>query len=80
MNNTEKMNIHLFRTCGNYYIYDVCNNVVLKVDDKIYMQLLRMQSSDKSDLSKVEDINSVIYKLKDEGFLKADIIKKSSIR
>lgn len=76
MKNMEKMNIHLFRTCGNYYIYDVYNNVVLKVDDKTYIQLLHMQSPYELDLLNTVDANSVIGKLKNEGFLRTDIIKK----
>ncbi|MBN2534945.1 MAG: Cys-rich peptide radical SAM maturase CcpM [Spirochaetales bacterium] len=66
--------IHLFRTPGGYYLYDVNKNAILKLEPEVYA-FLNGNSNGKN------EIKEKIKKLKEKGFLsvkRADIIEHPS--
>lgn len=69
MNLLDRPNIYLFRTCGKCYVYDVCNNVILRITAECYQymsDILRKGHVTISELRK----NELADKLMNEGFLK----------
>lgn len=69
MNCLDKPNIHLFVACGKHYIYDVCNNIILRVTSDCYRHINNMMQSDKISISEFRE-NQLVNQLMDEGFLK----------
>lgn len=43
----DKPNIYLFRTCGKCYIYDVCNNIILRITSNCYEYINKMLQNSK---------------------------------
>lgn len=69
--NSEKPFIHLFKTPGGYYIFDVNTNAIIKTNKSVYDFLQTGQKScDDNDL-----INA-IEKLKAKGFLSSKRVKE----
>ena len=63
--------VHLFRTPGGYYIYDVNRNVIIKTQQSVWENIRDM----KSNLCKLERENSLIARMIDDGFLSSNKIK-----
>lgn len=70
----DKPNIYLFRTCGKSYVYDVCNNIVLRITSDCYEFISSMLQKSKIDSSEFRK-NNLVNKLMDEGFFKFHTIE-----
>jgi len=69
--------IHLFRTCGAYYIYDINKNSVIKTEKKVW-NLLKENKCDLDLAFNGENTHeySVIKKLKERGFLSSNKVQE----
>jgi uncharacterized protein len=71
---TEKAFIHLFRTPGGYYVYDVNTNVILKTEKEDYEYLSEQQKGTIQSKNSVK--NSWVEEAKKRGFLSSKKIKE----
>ncbi len=72
--NAEKPFIHLFRTPGGYYVYDVNTNVILKIEKEDYKYLSEQQKDTIQSKNSVK--NSWVEEVKGRGFLSSKKIKE----
>lgn len=66
----NKINCHLFKGCGKYYVYDVPKNVILKINKDTYDELKRMYEEGIGESSK-----GTVEKLINEGYLSSQYIE-----
>ncbi|MDE7425622.1 MAG: Cys-rich peptide radical SAM maturase CcpM [Lachnospiraceae bacterium] len=71
-NTIKKLNCHLFRACGKYYIYDVPKNVILKVNRDTYNEIKELSAEEQSDY---KGDNNTIKELLSEGYLSSQYIE-----
>ncbi|WP_168356647.1 Cys-rich peptide radical SAM maturase CcpM [Petralouisia muris] len=69
----KKLNCHLFRVCGKYYVYDVPKNVILKVNRDTYNEIKELSIEEQSDY---KGDNNTIKELLSEGYLSSQYIEK----
>lgn len=69
MSYLDKPNIHLFVVCGKYYIYDVCNNMIIRVTSDCYKHINNVLQNDKVSISEFRK-NQLVDRLMEEGFLR----------
>lgn len=74
MNN--KPFVHLFKTRKECYFYDVNTNSIVKIDDNIYEELLRVVDNPDSSIEELAKRNSFIQKLIARGFISSNRISK----
>lgn len=70
----DKPNIYLFKTCGKCYIYDVCNNIILRITSNCYEYINKMLQNSKIEILEFRK-NDLVSKLMDEGFLEFQTIE-----
>jgi uncharacterized protein len=68
----KKPFVHLFRTPGGYYIYDVNKNVVIKTQRTIWEAVKEMQSNS----CESDSENILIARMLEDGFLSSNKIKE----
>lgn len=68
-----KANIHLFKTCNHYYVYDVPKNIILRISDCTFGELQKAVLKE-SDID-AEFENGTIGKLLSEGYLSQQYMK-----
>ena len=77
----EKPYIHLFKTPGGYFIYDVNTNAIIKIQESIYNfleddQKNNINNESKYDNNEYKKIIDSITKLKEKGFLSTKRVKE----
>lgn len=70
----DRPNIHLFRTCGKCYVYDVCNNVILRITVEAYQYLNEVMKHGMESVSELKE-NKLVHKLVKEGFLQSHSVE-----
>lgn len=69
--------IHLFRTAGNFYLYDVNTDKILQVPESVYVFLNKEQKYGEKRKIEDENLKEYINMLKKYGFLKSTKVKKT---
>lgn len=69
----KRMNIHLFRTCGYHYVYDVPKNMILKISKKTYGLLKQVETGEVEYEKLMED--STVSELIQNGYLSFQYIE-----